>query len=329
MTELLDRLRAQAKEIAAAGHNGWGNTMLEAADELAAVERLQPAPQMVSDAEALTLQAVLLVESPHGESLIAVAKKLVKEHAAAYLERLQPAPKWTCHGSEVWVCCKCAVKHRDGVCCICGAAPVLQPAQTPPSDLPDTGKQAASGNFAAHWTVQQVSDELRITWEKLRAAEDAWLKADHQRESEAAHWALIFNEATPLTHAEVVERVTKLQNELARLADPPAQTPRCECLAIDGIHSEHCPARIPDADPPAQTPDRPMEDRLSEICGQTSDKEVFQPWIGPKPVATPHSDLDAWFLEQIEWFSVHEKDREAHKCLTVGLELLRAQEGKA
>jgi hypothetical protein len=45
----------------------------------------------------------------------------------------------------------------------------------------------------------------------------------------------------------------------------PAQTPRCECLAIDGIHSEHCPARIPDeADPPAQTPDRPT---LECCCG--------------------------------------------------------------
>jgi hypothetical protein len=82
-------------------------------------------------------------------------------------------------------------------------------------------------------------------------------------------------------------------------------------------------ALAPTGERPAQTPDR-----LSEICGQTSDKEVFQPWIGPKPTVAI-TNMEAWFIEQIEWFSVHDKDREAHKCLTVGLELLRAQEGKA
>ena len=31
---LVQTLKAQAKEIAAAGHNGWGNTMLAAAEEI-------------------------------------------------------------------------------------------------------------------------------------------------------------------------------------------------------------------------------------------------------------------------------------------------------
>jgi hypothetical protein len=35
MGDLIERLRQQAAEIASAGHNGWGNTMTEAADELA------------------------------------------------------------------------------------------------------------------------------------------------------------------------------------------------------------------------------------------------------------------------------------------------------
>ena len=32
--EIIDRLKQQAKEIADAGHAGWGNTMLNAAEEL-------------------------------------------------------------------------------------------------------------------------------------------------------------------------------------------------------------------------------------------------------------------------------------------------------
>lgn len=35
---LVELLRTQAKEIADAGHNGWGNTMLDAANE---IERLR------------------------------------------------------------------------------------------------------------------------------------------------------------------------------------------------------------------------------------------------------------------------------------------------
>lgn len=39
---LIALLRQQAKEIADAGHNGWGNTMIEAADEIEKLNALKP-----------------------------------------------------------------------------------------------------------------------------------------------------------------------------------------------------------------------------------------------------------------------------------------------
>ncbi len=39
MTDLCEQLTNQAGEIARAGHNGWGNTMLAAADEIARLRR--------------------------------------------------------------------------------------------------------------------------------------------------------------------------------------------------------------------------------------------------------------------------------------------------
>lgn len=51
MSELINTLREQAAEIAKEGHNGWGNTMTAAADELsrlrARVERLENLPELV------------------------------------------------------------------------------------------------------------------------------------------------------------------------------------------------------------------------------------------------------------------------------------------
>ena len=41
LKELIKLLREQANEIAKEGHNGWGNTMLQAADRLARGEELE------------------------------------------------------------------------------------------------------------------------------------------------------------------------------------------------------------------------------------------------------------------------------------------------
>ena len=39
MNDVCERLTNQASEIASAGHNGWGNTMLEAAEEISRLRR--------------------------------------------------------------------------------------------------------------------------------------------------------------------------------------------------------------------------------------------------------------------------------------------------
>jgi hypothetical protein len=39
MSEICEQLTTQAGEIARAGHNGWGNTMLAAAEEIARLQR--------------------------------------------------------------------------------------------------------------------------------------------------------------------------------------------------------------------------------------------------------------------------------------------------
>jgi ribulose-5-phosphate 4-epimerase/fuculose-1-phosphate aldolase len=39
VSELVERLREQAQEIAAANHYGWGNTMQEAANRIEELER--------------------------------------------------------------------------------------------------------------------------------------------------------------------------------------------------------------------------------------------------------------------------------------------------
>ena len=63
--DIVDQLKMQAKEIAADRHNGWGNTMIVAADE---IDRLRSALQAIHDnpdsarikaAEALTPNAKL------------------------------------------------------------------------------------------------------------------------------------------------------------------------------------------------------------------------------------------------------------------------------
>ena len=44
--EIIDRLKAQAIEIANEGHNGWGNTMIEAAEK---IESLKPQKAPVAE----------------------------------------------------------------------------------------------------------------------------------------------------------------------------------------------------------------------------------------------------------------------------------------
>jgi hypothetical protein len=61
--DLVELLEAQAREIAQAGHNGWGNTMLEAAAEIAAL-RAQQAWQPIETAPQDGTLIIVYAETP-------------------------------------------------------------------------------------------------------------------------------------------------------------------------------------------------------------------------------------------------------------------------
>lgn len=62
---MISQLRSQAAEIAAEGHRGWGNTMLWAADALAARQQASAATQSAFDAGLKAAAEIVL--SMHSE----------------------------------------------------------------------------------------------------------------------------------------------------------------------------------------------------------------------------------------------------------------------
>ena len=71
--EIVDKLKAQAIEIANEGHNGWGNTMTEAAEEI----------------ESLKAQTAPVAEVPYSDGLSLLADK--KRRCNARIEELKNA----------------------------------------------------------------------------------------------------------------------------------------------------------------------------------------------------------------------------------------------
>ena len=144
MSELIERLNLQAKEIADAGHNGWGNTMLEASETIGEIAK-----------EAVDYCKML-------ESTIAEQKRTILDMEARE-KRLALALKFYADGSHF-------TQHQD----------VLESVSGEPMNFIEDENNTATvedGTIAKHalsqtestseWTARFVADWVRANWKPV------------------------------------------------------------------------------------------------------------------------------------------------------------------
>jgi hypothetical protein len=126
-------LIAQAAEIAAAGHAGWGNTMLEAADRLTAQENALGFLRQISEQQAYEInqQAATIAEQARDIEALRAAVLAERDACAALCDQRSTDHWHDYKTGPMGVKGSARSEHRSGEAEHCAAAIRVRKAVTP------------------------------------------------------------------------------------------------------------------------------------------------------------------------------------------------------